>query len=80
MIYSVIFDYERMVEQIKKPSFHYDELIEEQKEELRIKVMDKERSKIHELYQSGEITKKQARELRRFVNYIESVTLYKPIE
>ncbi|GIN91611.1 Na+/H+ antiporter [Siminovitchia terrae] len=80
LVYAVILDYERMIEQLKKPSFHYDELIEEQKEELRIKVMDEERSKIHELYQSGEITKEQARELRRFTNYIESVTLYERTE
>ena len=58
----------------------YEEIMEEQKEELRIKVMDVERSKIHELYQSGEISREQARELRRFINYIESVTLYEHIE
>ncbi|HBZ08872.1 MAG TPA: Na+/H+ antiporter [Bacillus bacterium] len=80
MVYAVILEYERLTEQLKKPSVQYEEIMEEQKEELRIKVMDVERSKIHELYQSGEISREQARELRRFINYIESVTLYEHIE
>ncbi|MBS4196220.1 Na+/H+ antiporter [Lederbergia citri] len=80
IVYAVILDYKRMIEQLEKPSVRYNEKIEEQKEELRIKVMDVERSKIHELYQSGEISMEQARELRRFINYIESVTLHEHVE
>ncbi|WP_349772306.1 Na+/H+ antiporter [Lederbergia citrisecunda] len=80
MVYEVILDYKRLIERLKKPSVRYNEKIEEQKDELRIKVMDVERSKIHEMYQAGEINREQARELRRFINYIESVTLNDRIE
>ncbi|MCJ8009326.1 Na+/H+ antiporter [Lederbergia wuyishanensis] len=80
IVYEVIHDYKRLIERLKKPSVRYNEKIEEQKDELRIKVMDVERSKIHEMYQAGEITREQARELRRFINYIESVTLNDHIE
>ena len=54
--------------------------MEEQKEELRIKVMDIERSEIHRMYQAGEISREQATELRRYVNSLESVILYKRAE
>nr|WP_316046391.1 hypothetical protein [Planococcus glaciei] len=37
--------------------------------------MDTGRAEIARLYTEGDITREQARELRRFVNYIESITL-----
>ncbi|KMY52935.1 sodium:proton antiporter [Bacillus sp. FJAT-27231] len=77
---AVIVEYKRTIDQLKRPAVPYNEEREGKKEELRLKVMDIERGEIHEMYQSGEITNEQARELRRFVNYIESVTLYEHIE
>ena len=77
---TVIVEYKRIIDQLKRPAVQYNEEREEQKEELRIKVMDIERSEIHEMYKSGEINNEQAKELRRFINYVESVTLYKYIE
>lgn len=76
----VIFDYCRLVDRVKKPSSRFNEKSEEQKEEIRLKVMDVERAEIHQLYESREISREQAKELRRFVNYIESVTLHEYVE
>lgn len=76
----VITDYKRLIERLKRTTVSYNEKSEEQKEELRIKVMDIERSEIHRMYEAGDINKEQAKELRRFINYIESVTLYEHVE
>lgn len=76
----VIVDYQRIMDQLKRPTTRFNEKSEEQKEELRLKVMDIERAEIHSMYESGEISRDQARELRRFINYIESVTLYEHME
>lgn len=80
IVYEVILDYKRMINILKQPAVRYNKKVEEQKEELRIKVMDIERSEIHRMYESGEISREQARELRRYTNYIESVVLYKHAE
>lgn len=75
IVQAVINDYKEMIDQLKRPSSHYNEKVEEQKEEFRIKLMDKERSHIHEMYKGGEITSEQAKQLRRFINHMESLTL-----
>ncbi|MDQ0199410.1 cation:proton antiporter [Neobacillus ginsengisoli] len=80
MVNTVILDYKRMINRLKTPTAQYNAKSEEQKEELRIKVMDIERTEIQGMYESGEISREQAKELRRFVNYIESVTLYEYVE
>lgn len=80
IVYSVILDYKRIINKLKRPAARYNEKTEEQKEELRIKVMDIERSEINRMYESGEISKDQAKELRRYINYIEGVVLYKHAE
>ena len=72
----VIFDYEKMIERLKTKKSKYNERKEELKEELRIKIIDLERSEIDRLYESGEISRDQVRELRRFVNYTETIALY----
>ncbi|MCM3568626.1 Na+/H+ antiporter [Neobacillus mesonae] len=72
----VIVDYKQIIEQLKRSTSRYNEKNEELKEGLRLKVMDIERSEIHGMFESGKIGRDQARELRRFINYIESVTLY----
>ena len=72
----VIEDYKRMIEKVKHPISVYDEKAEEQKEELRLRVVDVQRAEIHKMYENGEIGREQAKELRRFINYVESMTLY----
>lgn len=51
-------------------------LAEGQKESLRLKVLDAERFEIHKVYEAGDISITQDKELRRFTNQIESVILY----
>lgn len=80
IVYSVILDYKRIINKLKRPAARYNEKTEGQKEELRIKVMDIERSEINRMYELGEINKEQAKELRRYTNYIESVVLYRHAE
>lgn len=79
IVYPVIIDYKRMINKLKRPTARYNEKNEEKKEELRLKVMDIERSEIHGMYESGEISREQATELRRYINYIESVVLHKHV-
>jgi len=72
----VISDYKRMINILKTPKSQYNEKTEKQKEKLHIKVMDFERHEISRMYETGEITTEQSKELRRFVNYVESAALY----
>ncbi|MCJ7840862.1 Na+/H+ antiporter [Lederbergia sp. NSJ-179] len=76
MVQAVILDYKRVLNRLKRPYSDFNEKVEEKKEELRIKVMDMERTEIHAMYKQGEISREQAKELRKFINYIESVTLF----
>jgi CPA1 family monovalent cation:H+ antiporter len=81
--YTVILHYNGMINLLKNSedrSFKYNEKTQEQKEELRIKAIDTERSEIRKMYETGEITKEQSIELRRYINNIESVVLYRPAE
>ncbi|MFT4144039.1 MAG: Na+/H+ antiporter [Mobilitalea sp.] len=75
-IYSVLLDYEKMRKRFKRSANRVNERCEEQKEELRLKVLDTERAEIHRMYESGDINLAQEKELRRFVNYIEGIVLY----
>lgn len=79
-IQAVILDYKLMMERLSSSSRDYDEIQEEQKEELRIKVLDVERAEIQSMYESGEINRDQVKELRRFINYVESAALHEHIE
>ncbi len=76
----VIFDYKSMINRLKGATAKYNENSMEQKEELRIKAMDTERSQIRYMYESGEINREESNELRRYLNYIESAVLYKHVE
>ena len=80
IVNGVIMDYKRMIDRLEKPTAHYQAEREEQKEELRIKAMDIQRSEIRSMLEAGEITREQAKELRRLVNHIESVALYEHAE
>lgn len=77
---AVILDYKSMLNRFNGKIAKYNEESIEQKEELRIKAMDAERSEIRSMYEAGEITREQSNELRRYINYVESVILYKHAE
>ncbi|MDU5948321.1 MAG: Na+/H+ antiporter, partial [Paenibacillus macerans] len=72
--------YKRVIAQLTGPGPQFSEQMEAQKEELRIQVMDAERAEIHNMYEAGSINWEQARELRRMVNQVESVTLIEHAE
>lgn len=76
IVQKVISDYNRTIRQLKKAAAPYNEKLEELKEILRIKVIDVERYEIQKMVEAGEISSEQAKELRRYINYIEGVTLY----
>ncbi|EHJ01627.1 Na+/H+ antiporter [Clostridium sp. DL-VIII] len=80
IIQLVIFDYKSMINRLKGATAKYNENSMEQKEELRIKAMDTERSQIRYMYESGKINREESNELRRYLNYIESAVLYKHVE
>lgn len=73
---SVMSDYRRMISGLKAPESQFNEHYEMQKEELRLIIMDMGRSKIYQMYEAGEISREQVKELRRYLNHIESITLY----
>lgn len=75
LIEAVIMGYQGMIRRLSMEQSEFKEEDEERKEELRIKAMDSERQEIQRMYESGEISKEQSRELRRHINYIESATL-----
>lgn len=76
IIQSVIFDYEKWIEELKSTGSRFNEKKEEQREKLRIKIIDMERIEINRMYESGEISYEQSKELRKFVNHTETITLY----
>ncbi|MCM3701856.1 Na+/H+ antiporter [Paenibacillus macerans] len=76
----VILQYKRVIAHLTSPGPQFSEQMEAQKEELRIQVMDAERAEIHNMYEAGSINWEQARELRRMVNQVESVTLIEHAE
>jgi Na+/H+ antiporter len=75
-VYTVLLDYEKMLQAFKRTGDRYNDRLERQKEELRFKVLDAERSEIRRMYEAGEINAVQEKELRRFANHIESIILY----
>ncbi len=78
--YMISFEYERALDQIRKPVTTNSSRQEEIKDELRAVITETERAEIHKMYEAGEISREQERQLRRFVNYIESVNLYEKVE
>ncbi|MNO15776.1 Sodium, potassium, lithium and rubidium/H(+) antiporter [compost metagenome] len=76
LIQFVILDYKRGIARLKGTADAFSEKTEAQKEELRLLVMDAERAEISRMFENGDINREQARELRRAINQIESLTLY----
>ncbi|MVX65467.1 Na+/H+ antiporter [Clostridium chromiireducens] len=79
-VQNVILYYRTMMNRFKGNRAIYNGESIKQKEELRIKAMDIERSEVRKMYESGEITREESNELRRYINYIESAVLYKHVE
>ncbi|MFD0713342.1 Na+/H+ antiporter [Paenibacillus sp. GCM10027626] len=79
-VYAVILDYKKMIARLTRPQAEYNEKVEAQKDELRIRVIDAERAEIRRMYEDGEISSEQAKALRRMINSVESVTLYEHVE
>ncbi|OPJ62790.1 Na+/H+ antiporter [Clostridium chromiireducens] len=79
-VQNVILYYRTMMNRFKGNRATYNGESIKQKEELRIKAMDIERSEVRKMYESGEITREESNELRRYINYIESAFLYKHVE
>lgn len=75
-VYAVILDYEKMRKRFKRADMKGKAAIEKQKEELRLKVLDTERAEIRKMFEAGDISSAQGKELRRFINHVESVVLY----
>jgi monovalent cation/hydrogen antiporter len=76
LVQFVILDYKRAIGRLKGSGDPFNEKTEAQKEELRLLVMDAERAEINRMFENGDIHREQARELRRTINQIESITLY----
>lgn len=80
LVQAVMLDYNRIINRLKRPAAPFRERKEEQKEELRLKVMDIERSEIRAMFEAGEITRDQAKQLRKYINSMESITLFEHAE
>lgn len=76
----VIYEYEKAYEKLRKVTTVDSAREEEIREELHIQVMETQRSEIHRMYEEGLISRDQEKDLRRFVNYIESVSLYEYVD
>lgn len=76
VIQYVILDYKRAIARLKGSANPFNEKTEAQKEELRLLVMDAERAEVNRMFENGEISREQARELRRTINQIEGITLF----
>lgn len=76
IIQYVILDYKRAIARLKGSASPFNEKTEAQKEELRLIVMDAERAEVNRMFENGDISREQARELRRTINQIEGITLF----
>ncbi len=74
---SIIYEYRRIIDKLKQPNKARSNNImkDQQKEELRFKAIEAERAEIQRMYEEGQINRELAQDLRRFVNYVESVML-----
>ena len=74
----VIGEYERFLERWKDTrtdNMRTRMKLDEQKEELRFKALEIERSTIQGMYEEGQINRETAKKLRRFINDVESLLL-----
>ena len=79
----VIREYERSLEKwkgTKTAGIRTRMIRDEQKEELRFKALEVERSAIQGMYEEGHINRETAKYLRRFINDVESLLLQEAVE
>lgn len=80
LLHEVITEYRHKIARMENPDQTIADKYEIQKEVLRIRVLDVGRSEIFRLYESGSISREEVKELRRFINHVESVTLFEQEE
>ncbi|MGE7624360.1 hypothetical protein ACQKMD_15290 [Viridibacillus sp. NPDC096237] len=77
---TIIYEYRKIMDRMKQSVTQNSECHDEIKEELRALLIETERLEIQKMYEAGEIDRAEEKELRRFVNYIESISLYEVVE
>ncbi|WP_238942657.1 cation:proton antiporter [Planococcus beigongshangi] len=80
LLHEVITEYRHKIARMENPDQSIADKYEIQKEVLRIRLLDVGRSEIFRLYESGSISREEVKELRRFINHVESVTLFEQEE
>lgn len=80
LLHEVITEYRHKIARMENPDQTIADKYEIQKEVLRIRVLDVGRSEIFRLYEYGSISREDVKELRRFINHVESVTLFEQEE
>ena len=76
MVKEVVADYQTMLSTISSYAPLTTEKRNEQRIELKVKAIDAERFEMRRMYEEGEISSEQMKELRRFINHNESMVLY----
>ncbi|MBK3496242.1 Na+/H+ antiporter [Viridibacillus sp. YIM B01967] len=80
LAYAIIFEYRKGIDKMKQSVTQNSERNDELKEKLRALLNETERIEIQKMYEAGEIDRAEEKELRRFINYIESIALYETVE
>lgn len=82
VLHNMIYYYKRLLNKKElPPKVEMDQsILDEQKEILCLNAIEVQRKEISEMFEDGAINTVEAKELRRFVNYMESVVLYEYVE
>lgn len=82
VLHNMIYYYKRLLHKKELPhKVETDQsILDEQKEILCLNAIEVQRKEISEMFEDGAINTVEAKELRRFVNYLESVVLYEYVE
>ena len=82
VLHNIIYYYKRLLNNKELPhKVEMDQsILDEQKEILCLNAIEVQRKEISEMFEDGAINTVEAKELRRFVNYMESVVLYEYVE
>ncbi|AMQ08022.1 Na+/H+ antiporter [Sporosarcina psychrophila] len=82
VLHNMIYYYKRLLNKKELPhKVEMDQsILDEQKEILCLNAIEVQRKEISEMFKDGAISTVEAKELRRFVNYMESVVLYEYVE
>ncbi|HJF34357.1 MAG TPA: Na+/H+ antiporter [Sporosarcina psychrophila] len=82
VLHSIIYYYNRLMNKKELPPKveAVQSIMDEQKEILSLNAIEGQRKEISKMFEDGAINTEEAKELRRFVNYLESVVLYEYVE